>query len=64
MHLRRVGWLPHCLPTHRRRIRELCLPSQENRGKDPVIGRVFVSILLRGKAEFPYAAAVRGKTMR
>ena len=42
MHLRRVGWLPHCLPTHRRRIRKLCLPSQENRGKDPVIGRVFV----------------------
>lgn len=42
MHLRRVGWLPHCLPTHRRRIRKLCLPSQENRDKDPVIGRVFV----------------------
>ena len=42
MHLRRVGWLPHRLPTHRRRIRKLYLPSQENRDKDPVIGRVFV----------------------
>lgn len=33
--------------------------------KDPANDRVFVFILLRGKAVFPYAeAAVRGKTMR
>ena len=32
--------------------------------KDPANDRVFASILLRGKTEFPYAAAVRGKTMR
>lgn len=35
------------------------------KNKDPANDRVFAFILLRGKAVFPYAAAVvRGKTMR
>ena len=68
MHLRRVGWLPHRLPTHRRRIRKLYLPSQENRDKDPVIGRVFVLSLFptlnlrnRGINRFEKAISTKAK---
>lgn len=71
MYLRRVGWLPHCLPTHRRRIRKLCLPSQENRDKDPVIGRVFVLSLFptlnlrnRGINRFEKAILTKAKKNR
>ena len=70
MHLRRVGWIPHCLPTHRRRIRKLCLPSQENRDKDPVIGRVFVLSLFptlnlrnRGTNRFEKAILTKAKKL-
>ena len=56
--------------THRRRIRNRCLPSQENRGKDPVIGRVFVLSLFptlnlrnRGTNRFEKAILTKAKKL-